>query len=155
MAPANARPRSPRAERQRSQDLHPAVARSFVFLVVGIQNREFLISTSAKLKPLRQDDFRAVRRVPDMPQFVPDRIDGQLLDVVEIGGTTVTLSAYMTSPLWSHSSRCWSRRFDDNTSCRAIMPQIETMPTHEEADTRQEKQIKTIAKRYNHLKFMA
>ena len=110
--------------------LYPAAARSFFLLVVGVQDSEFFISYSAKLKPLCQDDLRAFRGVPESPQFVPDRIDGQLVNVVEVGGTTITLSEVVAPPLWSHSFRLWSRRFDDNTSCEAIMPLIGTMPTH-------------------------
>ena len=116
--------------------LNPAAARSILILVIGVQRNKLVVSDSAKLKPLRQGDLHAVRGVPESSRFISDRVDGQLIDVVEVGGTPITLGEIVTPSLWSHSPRPRPHRLDNNLSRTAMIPLIGTLPTHYEANDR-------------------
>ena len=75
--------------------LYPTAALSLTMrIIIGIPRGKFVVTNSSETQPFGQLNLGAVSRVPESPQFVPDRVDRELVDVVDVDRTPIALREF-------------------------------------------------------------
>ena len=65
--------------------------------MICIPRGKFVVTNSSETQPFGQLNLGAVGQVPERPQFISDRVDRELVDVVDVDRTPVALREFCPS----------------------------------------------------------